>query len=85
MSFADTSLLMARQKVAIITGWEASTKQLEAWGVVCTVFLGNASVQPVTYEFLGLFEEATGVEAILQGQSHRQTTFLTDLLCSIQM
>ena len=35
MSFVDTSLLMEKQKVTPIMGWEAAAKQLETWGVVC--------------------------------------------------
>ena len=65
---------MVRHKVAPITRWEAATNQLEAWGVVCAVFLGNVSVHPVTYEVLGLLEEATGAGERIHALYHHQTT-----------
>ena len=59
---------MVRKKSAPITGWEASTKQLEAWVVVCVFSLGNMSVDPGTYKVLGLLGEATGVGVRLRGR-----------------
>ena len=84
MSFVDTILLMTKKKVMPIIGWEASAKTLEAWGVVCAVFLGNASVHLGTYEVLGLLEDANGVGEQLQAQAHRQRTFPSALLRLIQ-
>ena len=49
-SFADTSLLLAKQKVEPVTSWEAAEKQLDVWGVFCHVFLGDTSAHPATYE-----------------------------------
>ena len=45
-SFADTSLLLGKQRVEPVTSWEAAEKQIEAWGVFCHVFLGYADVHP---------------------------------------
>ena len=58
-SFVDTSLLLEKQRVKLVTSWEAAEKQLESWGVFCHIFLGAASVQPVTYEVCTLAEETT--------------------------
>ena len=48
--FADTSLLLAKHRVELVTSWEAALKKLEAWGVFCLIFLGDAAVHPTTYE-----------------------------------
>ena len=45
-SFANISLLLAKQRVEPVTSWQAAEKQLEAWGVFCHIFLGNAVVPP---------------------------------------
>ena len=47
-SFADTSLLLVKNRVGLVTSWEAAEKQLEVWGVFCHVFLGDAAVHPTT-------------------------------------
>ena len=47
-SFAYTSLLMGKQKFAPVTGWEKASYQLEAWAVLCTVFLGDDGAHPAT-------------------------------------
>ena len=39
-SFADTSMLMTMQKVYPMMGWDEAKSQLEAWAVICAVFLG---------------------------------------------
>ena len=75
---------MVKQKVVPITGWEAVAKQMEPWGVVCDVFLGNNSVHPGTYKVLGLLKDTTGVGARIWEQAHRQSTFPTALLRLIQ-
>ena len=49
-SFADTSLLLPRQRVEPVAIWEAAENQVEAWGVFCHSFLGDAAVHPATYE-----------------------------------
>ena len=66
MSFGYASLIMANQKVTTTTRWEDTAKQLEVWGVVCAVFLGNVSVRPGKYKVLGFLEEANEVGARLQ-------------------
>ena len=82
--FAEKILLMARQKVASITEWEFAVEYLEAWEVVCAVFLGDASVHPCIYEVLGLLEEATRVGERHRAKYHLQPTFPTALLRLIQ-
>ena len=82
--FSETILLMERQNVVPITGWEAAAKQLEAWGVICAIFLGDTYVHPDTYEVLSLPKEATGVVARLWAQARSQTTSPTALLSLIQ-
>ena len=62
-SFADTSLLLGKQRVEPVTSWEAAEKQIEAWGVFCHVFLGDTVVHPATYEVYTLVEETTHVGA----------------------
>ena len=83
-SFADTSLLMWKQKVAPISVWDKAEVHLEAWAVVCTLFLGDNGVHPATYEMFLLLEETSGVRPRLQAQSCRQPTYTTALLCFIQ-
>ena len=61
MYFAYMSLLTAKQKVMPSTQYEAADKQLEAWGVICAVLLGNSLVHPGTYKILGLLEETNRV------------------------
>ena len=51
-SFAEKILLMKKQKVAPIVGWDESAYQLEDWAVLCTVFLGDNRVHPTTYDML---------------------------------
>ena len=62
-SFADTSLLLTKQRIEPLTIWEAAENQLEAWGVFCHVFLGDTVVHPATYEVYTLVEETTHVGA----------------------
>ena len=51
--FTDTSLIMGKQKVAPIAGWDQAASQLEAWTVFCTVFLGDDGLHPVDMHLLG--------------------------------
>ena len=48
--YVYTSLLMGKQDVAPIAGWEKATSQLEAWAVFCTVFCRYQGKQPATYK-----------------------------------
>ena len=82
-SFADTSLLMGKHKVAPITRWDEASSQLKSWAVFCTVFLGDDRVHPSTYEMFLLLEETSGVSPRLQAQSHQQPTFPAAFLCLI--
>ena len=45
-----TSLLMGKQNVVPIAGWDKATSQLEAWAVFCTVFCRDQGKQPATYK-----------------------------------
>ena len=38
-SFVDISMLMGKQKVDPIAGWDEAVSQMEAWAMFCTVFL----------------------------------------------
>ena len=49
-SFADTSMLMGKQKVAPIAGWDEAASQIEAWALFCTIFLGDDGGLPATCE-----------------------------------
>ena len=69
-SFADTSLLTGKQKVAPITGLDKSASQLGNWAVFCTVFPGDDSVNPATYEMFLILEETSGVIPRLRAQAH---------------
>ena len=82
-SFTETILLMGNQKVAPIAGWDKAASQLEAWAVLCTVFLGDDGVHPATYEMFLLLEETSRVSPRLQEQSCQQPTFPAALLCLI--
>ena len=84
ISFADTSLLMGKQKVSPIAGWEEAYSQLEAWAVFCNLFLGGNGVHPTTYDMLLLLEETSGVSPRLHAQACQQPTFPDALLCLTQ-
>ena len=61
ISFSDTSLLMGKQKVAPIAGWDEAEPQIDAWAVFCTLFMVDDGVQPATYKVFLLLEETSGV------------------------
>ena len=75
--FADTSLLMGKQKVAPIAGWNEVDSQLEAWAMFCTLFLGSKGVHPATYKMFLLLEETSRISLSLQSQALQQPTFPT--------
>ena len=60
-SSVDTSLLMGKQKVGHIVGWDKTSSQLEAWAVFFTVLLVDDGAHPKTYEIFLLLEETSGV------------------------
>ena len=80
-SFADTILLVGKQKVSPIAVWDEAESQLEDWAVFCTLFLGYNRVHPATYEMFLLLEETSGVSLRLWVQYHQQPTFPAALLC----
>ena len=47
-SFAYTILLIEKQKVSPITGWDEASSQIEEWDVFCTVLLGDDGLHPAT-------------------------------------
>ena len=79
-SFADMSLLMGKQKIDPITGWDEASSQLEAWTVFCMLFLGDDGVHPVTYKMFLLLEDTSGVSPRMRDQAPHQPTFPNDLL-----
>ena len=83
-SFADTILLMGKQKVSPIARWDEAVSQLEAWAVSCTVFLGDDRFHPATYEMFLLLEETSGVSQRLRAQARQKSTFPSALLRLIQ-
>ena len=82
-SFADTSLLMGKQKVAPITIWDEVESQLEAWAMFCTLFLGYNGFGPTTYKMLLLLEETSRFIPRLRVQARQQPIFPASLLCLI--
>ena len=68
-SFADTSILMGKQKGAPISGWDEAESQIEDWAVFCTFFLGEDGVHPATYKMFLLLEETYGVNPRLRAQA----------------
>ena len=67
-------LLIVNKKVTPITGWEKLAFKLEAWTVLCKVFLGNKIKYPATYEMFLLIEETSGVIMPQRVQAHQYTT-----------
>ena len=55
-SFSDTSLLMGKQKVVPISGWDEASSQLRASDVFCTVFLGDDRFHPAMYKIFLFLE-----------------------------
>ena len=78
--FVDMCMLMGKQKVAPIAGWDEVSSQLEAWAVFCTVFLGYEGAHPAMYEMFLLLEETSGVSLRLRAHAHHQPTSPTTLL-----
>ena len=83
-SFADTSLIMGKQKVSPIADWDEAAYQIEEWAVFCTMFLGDEGVNPTTYDMFPLMEETSGVSPRLRAQARHQPTFPATLLLLIQ-
>ena len=73
--FTETSLVMGKQKVAPIAGWDKADYQLEAWDVFFTLFLGDDEVQPATYNIFLLLQETSGVRLRLRAQARQKPTF----------
>ena len=78
--FANTMSLLGRQKVFPFTIWEAASKKLEAWTVLCAVLLGYSSCRPTTQEMEDLINEIKGVSSCLCPQYQRQSLLSTVLL-----
>ena len=83
-SFAEMILLMGKQKVTPIVVWGEAASQIEAWAVFCTVFLGDNSGHPATYEMFCLIEETFSVSPWLWVQAHQQLAFPVVLFCLVQ-
>ena len=64
-------MLLGKQKVASIAGWDEVESQLEAWAMFCTLFLGNNGVHPATYKMFLLLEETSGVSPRLREQDRQ--------------
>ena len=82
--FAYTSLLMGKQKAALIAGWYEAEYQLKAWAIFFMVFLGYDRVRPTTYETFLLLEETSGVSLRRRAQARQQPTFSAATLRLIQ-
>ena len=82
--FADTSLIMGKQKVAPVAGWDKASSQLEAWAVFYTVLLGDDGAHPATYEMFLLLEETSRVSPRLRAQACHQPNSPAALLRLIQ-
>ena len=54
ISLLDTSLMMERQKVDPITGWEEAASLMESWELFCTVFLGDDGRHLATFDMFHL-------------------------------
>ena len=74
-SFTDTSLVMGKQRVAPISGWDKEESQLEAWAVFFTLFLEDDEVHPTTYNMFLLLQEKPGVRPRMRAQARQQPTF----------
>ena len=83
-SFADTSLLMGKQKFAPITGWDKAASQLEAWDVFCMVFLSDKAKHPANFEMFLLNEKTSRISLRLRAQAHQKPSFPAALLRLIQ-
>ena len=83
-SFANTSLLIGKQKVVPISGWDNAASQLKPWTVFFTVFLGDDGVHPATYKIFLLLEETFGVSPRMQAQARQKPTSPAALLRLIQ-
>ena len=64
--------------------WEVAEKNLEAWGVLCHVFLGDTAMHPATYEVCSLLEETAYVGTRLQPETQRPPTLTVSLLRLLQ-
>ena len=82
-SFAETSMLMGKQKVAPIAVWDKAESQIEACAMFLSLFLGDDGVHPATYDIFLLLEERSRVSPRLQVQTRKQPNLPSTLLCLI--
>ena len=72
-SFVDMILILGGKKVALVASWYKSASKLEAWYVICVIFLGDILGQSATFNMVTLVEEREIVSAQIQAQSRIQT------------
>ena len=86
-SFADTSMMIGKQKISPTADWDEATSQLEAWSIFCTVFLGNKVKHPAPFDMFLLIKETPDVSLRLYTQAWQKSAFPAfpaALLCLIQ-
>ena len=76
---------MVWKKVSSMTGWDEAEYQLEAWSMVCAMFLGNIRDYLSTFEMVTLIKETFSIRLRLREQYRQKTTFSSALLCLTQM
>ena len=77
--------LMGLHKEVPVLSWYTSMKHIEAWEVLCDVFLGYVIINPADFELEVLIYKASILGFRLCAQEHIKTEFPTELLCLIHM
>ena len=83
-SFSDTGTLLDRKKVVPITSLDAASKQIKARAVLCTLSLGDSTVNPSTQELKYLVNETEVVSALIHAQAQLQPYFPANLLLRLK-
>ena len=71
-SFAKTGYLLGQKKMVMVKSWVAVYKELGAWTVFWSIFLGNASCHPDKQYMEDMVKMIKGVSTILRAQDQFQ-------------
>ena len=77
--------MMGHHKEVPVLSWYTSLKHIEAWEVLCDIFLGYVIINPADFELEVLIYKASIVWFRLCAQEHIKTEFPTAILCLIYM
>ena len=71
---------MVHQKISPIMVWNEAESQLEAWAMVCAIFIRYFGHNPATFNMITLIEETSGFSPHLCTQELQNPAFPAALL-----